>query len=66
MVKDRPTRICRPEPADTMRNVNRAIGRSLLWLIWTGASALFLVFFLWSVLPGAIARALPTSWYYPE
>jgi len=49
-----------------MRNVNRAIGRSLLWLIWTGASALFLVFFLWSVLPGAIARALPTSWYYPE
>ncbi|MDB5583865.1 MAG: hypothetical protein JWR80_9041 [Bradyrhizobium sp.] len=38
----------------------------LRWLIWTGVGGLLLGFFFCSILPGAIARALPASWHVPE
>ena len=35
-------------------------------LIWTGVGGLLLGFFFCSILPGAIARSLPSSWHVPE
>ncbi|MFA6117408.1 MAG: hypothetical protein WC729_25640 [Sphingomonas sp.] len=35
-------------------------------LIWAGVVGSIIGMFLWSVLPGAIARSLPASWHIPE
>ncbi|MEG3147533.1 hypothetical protein U1839_23020 [Sphingomonas sp. RT2P30] len=35
-------------------------------LTWIGAGGLAAGILLWSILPGAIARALPASWHVPE
>lgn len=44
----------------------QAADQQLKWLVWTGAGGLIIGMFFWSVLPGAIARSLPTSWHVPE
>jgi len=34
--------------------------------VWTGAVCALAGMLLWSILPGAVARSLPTSWHVPE
>jgi hypothetical protein len=36
------------------------------WLLWTGAVGILAGMLLWAVGAGAIARAMPESWYWPE
>jgi hypothetical protein len=44
----------------------QAADKQVKWLIWTGVGSLIIGMFFWSVLAGAIARTLPTSWHVPE
>jgi hypothetical protein len=44
----------------------QAADQQVRWLIWTGVAGLIIGIFFWSILPGAIARALPARWHVPE
>jgi hypothetical protein len=44
----------------------QAADQQLRRLIWSGLGGLLIGMFLWSVLPGAVARSLPASWHVPE
>jgi hypothetical protein len=44
----------------------QAADQQIRWLIWAGVGGIIMGMFLWSVVPGAIARALPASWHVPE
>jgi hypothetical protein len=44
----------------------QAAGRQWRRLAWTGGTSAMAGMLLMSVLPGAIARSLPTSWHVPE
>lgn len=44
----------------------QAADRQVRWLIWTGFGGLVAGIWLWSILPGAVARSLPASWHVPE
>ena len=36
------------------------------WLLWTGAVGILAGMLLWAIDAGAVARAMPESWYWPE
>ena len=36
------------------------------WLLWTGAVGILAGTLLWAIGAGAVARAMPESWYWPE
>jgi len=36
------------------------------WLLWTGAASILAGMLLWAIGAGAVARAMPESWYWPE
>ena len=36
------------------------------WLLWTGAVGILAGMLLWAIGAGAVARAMPESWYWPE
>ena len=44
----------------------QAADRHLGQLLWTAAGGLLAGILIWSVLPGIIARSLPTSWHVPQ
>ncbi len=44
----------------------QAVDRQLRQQVWTGAVCGLAGMLLWSILPGAVARSLPTSWHVPE
>lgn len=52
--------------ADGMIKRGQAAGRQVKRERWHAAAGLFFGMLIWAVLPGAIARSLPTSWHVPE
>ena len=51
---------------DGMIKRGQATDRELRRLFWSAAAALLVGVLLWSIVPGAIARSLPSSWHVPE
>lgn len=51
---------------DAIVHRGQAIDGQTRRLVWSCAGSAVAAMLLWSVLPGAIARALPVSWHVPE